>query len=330
MQQYLLAKIWYVTQISPPHPTDAIRRINTAIAWFIWNGEIFRVPLSTLQRGKNDGGWNMYNAEAKCRALFMYRLQKQSQQKGTITADWLKHWNLNIKPGNPQYPVGITEKMGYLRTYATDAAYIPEQWRTETPKVYKKRIYETLKALAIAITPSMPMRAEKQCPEAEWTTIWKNLALTPTTGEDKANWYKVIHDIIPTNERLHRIRIAPTDLCFECNQKDTLIHRMIECGENAANWKRIQNHIARMLRVAPKNIPHDWLIRPQMKLWPPQRQRAVLWLLARYVSFTIERRRSQNPIELMDFLKRSRWKLYQSSHRKKQVANFLMVLDMPQ
>ena len=100
--------------------------------------------------------------------------------------------------------------------------------------------------------------------------------------------------------------------------------------ENAANWKRIQNHIARMLRVAPKNIPHEWLIRPQMNLWPPQRQRAVLWLLARYVSFTTERRRSQNPLELMDFLKRSRWKLYQRSHRKKQVANFLMVLDMPQ
>jgi len=90
--------------------------------------------------------------------------------------------------------------------------HIPGQRRTETSKVYKKRIYDTLKALAIAITPSMPMRAEKQCPEAEWKTIWKNLALTPTTGEDKANWYKVIHDIIPTNERLHRIRIAPKDL----------------------------------------------------------------------------------------------------------------------
>jgi len=231
----------------------------------------------------------MYNAEAKCRALFMYRLQKESKQKWTITAEWLKYWILNIKPENPPYPAGITEKMGYLRTYATDAAYIPGQRRTETSKVYKKRIYETLKALAIAITPSTPMRAEEQCPEAEWKTIWKDLELTPTTGEDKANWY-VIHDVIPINERLHRIRIAPTDLCIECNQKDTLIHRMTECGEKAANWKRIQNHIARMLRVAPKNIPHEWLICPKMNLWPPQRQRAVLWLLARYVSFTTERR----------------------------------------
>ena len=106
-------------------------------------------------------------------------------------------------------------------TYATDAAYIPGQWRTETSKVYKKRTYDTMKALATAITPPTGMRAEKQCPEAEWKTIWKNLALAPITGEDKANRYKIIHDIIPTNERLHRIGIAPADLCNECNQKDT-------------------------------------------------------------------------------------------------------------
>jgi len=47
VHKYLLAKIWYVTQIFPPLP-DCIRHINTTISWFIWQGEIFRVPLSTL------------------------------------------------------------------------------------------------------------------------------------------------------------------------------------------------------------------------------------------------------------------------------------------
>jgi len=57
--------------------------------------------------------------------------------------------------------------MGYLRTYATDAAIVPRQRRTETTYAYKKRIYDTLKALAIVTTPPMEMRIEKQCPEAE-------------------------------------------------------------------------------------------------------------------------------------------------------------------
>jgi len=52
---YLLAKIWYVALIYPP-PADCLRQLNTTISWFIWRGDIFRIPLTTLQRGKADGG----------------------------------------------------------------------------------------------------------------------------------------------------------------------------------------------------------------------------------------------------------------------------------
>ena len=30
----------------------------------------------------------------------------------------------------------------------------------------------------------------------------------------------------------------------------------------------------------PSRIPQDWILRPQFHIWPPQRHRAVLWLLA--------------------------------------------------
>ena len=50
---HLLAKLWHTAQVLPP-PRDCIRRIVSAIAWFIWRGAIFRVPLSTLQRRKEE------------------------------------------------------------------------------------------------------------------------------------------------------------------------------------------------------------------------------------------------------------------------------------
>ena len=55
VHDYLLAKIWYVAQIYPP-PAECLRQLYTTISWFIWRGDIFRVPLSTLQRGNMDGG----------------------------------------------------------------------------------------------------------------------------------------------------------------------------------------------------------------------------------------------------------------------------------
>ena len=54
VHEFLLARIWYVAHIFPL-PTDSMRQLNTTIFWFLWRGEIFRVPLSTLHRGRDDG-----------------------------------------------------------------------------------------------------------------------------------------------------------------------------------------------------------------------------------------------------------------------------------
>ena len=48
---YLLARAWYTAEIFPM-PTDCTRQVNTAISCYIWRSEIFRVPISTLQRRK--------------------------------------------------------------------------------------------------------------------------------------------------------------------------------------------------------------------------------------------------------------------------------------
>jgi hypothetical protein len=102
VENYLLAKAWYVTQIFPP-PGDCLRQIRMAITWYIWRGEIFRVPLSTLCRSRETGGWNLTHVEAKCRALLIIRLQTQCRSEGTITNWWLKRWKLNHPSANPPH-----------------------------------------------------------------------------------------------------------------------------------------------------------------------------------------------------------------------------------
>jgi hypothetical protein len=58
VRDYLLAKVWYVAQIFPP-PIECIQMLDTSISWFLWKGVIFRVPLSILQRRKEEGGWDL-------------------------------------------------------------------------------------------------------------------------------------------------------------------------------------------------------------------------------------------------------------------------------
>jgi hypothetical protein len=48
---YLLGNLWHSAQIFPV-PRDCIREIVSAMIWYVWQGAIFRVPISTLQRRK--------------------------------------------------------------------------------------------------------------------------------------------------------------------------------------------------------------------------------------------------------------------------------------
>jgi hypothetical protein len=126
IQEYLLAKIWYLTQIYP-HPEESVRQLSTPISWFIRKGQIFWVPMSTLHKKKKDRGWDLINMKAKGRALFLHRMRTQSQGSGTVTSEWRRSWDLESQSNNPPCRDGIPPALQYLRRYSMDAAYVPLQ-----------------------------------------------------------------------------------------------------------------------------------------------------------------------------------------------------------
>jgi hypothetical protein len=230
VHEYLMAHAWYVAQIYPP-PDVCVRQLNTTISWFVWKGDIFRVPMSTLYRPKEDGGWDLTNLSVKSHALLLYRMRQQVMKQGTVTLAWMRTWGLNVKGVNPPFRDGIPENLEYLRRFAMDSAYMDEQGLMESKRAYKRRLYNTLDNISRGETALQDVRITKVWRNTEWKTVWKNIHCTPVPGGTKAVWYKVIHDILPTNVRLHKIRISPTDKCILCGMQDTLQHCLIKCGE---------------------------------------------------------------------------------------------------
>jgi hypothetical protein len=136
VHNFLLARAWYKAQIFPP-PEECVREIHTAISWYIWRGEIFKVPLSTLQRPKAQGGWGLIHVAAKSRALHQHRLRTQGQKTRTITAVWLRPWDLLKTNKNPPNRDRIPASIEYLRIHVMDSAYIAHLGPTESIKAYK-------------------------------------------------------------------------------------------------------------------------------------------------------------------------------------------------
>jgi hypothetical protein len=118
-----------------------------------------------------------------------------------------------------------------LHIYARDKAYIETPKQGEPPRTCRARIYETLRRIKLAANPPRNVRITMRYPTTDWGVVWANLHATWAADSIKVNWFKVIHDILPTNERLHAIGPTGTPLCPNCGENDTVMHKIIECGE---------------------------------------------------------------------------------------------------
>jgi len=74
-------------------------------------------------------------------------------------------------------------------------------------------------------------------PRIDWATVWNNFYNTRTSEGARSAWYVVIHDILPTHTRLHRIRLVESEACSLCGKRDTTLHRLTECGISQEIWK---------------------------------------------------------------------------------------------
>jgi len=146
-----MARVWYLAQMYPP-PDECVRQLNTTISWYVWRGEIFGVPLSTRQRRKCEGGWNLIHITSKSCALFLYHLRQQGLRSRTLTAEWLRSWGLIVQSKNPPYKDRLPATIEYLRRYTVDVAYLQQQGSTESQSTYMRRLYVTMHYMCPAAT----------------------------------------------------------------------------------------------------------------------------------------------------------------------------------
>jgi hypothetical protein len=88
-------------------------------------------------------------------------------------------------------------------------------------------------------------------PDVDWTHVWYNLHRSHLSAMVKSEWYAVIHDIIPTRQRLAGIHIVEDAYCAGCGAVDSLLHRLYECGQGPVIWTWVKTGIAAFLRAPP-------------------------------------------------------------------------------
>lgn len=133
------------------------------------------------------------------------------------------------------------------------------------------------------------LRSVKPIPVAIRSKAWvSGSSLVGNAGLNlRSAWYTVIHDLLPTNTRLQRIRLVDTDNGAQCGKQDTTLHQLTECRLGRETWEWTRTRIAWIHRTDPRRVPTEWFLRPCFQLWPRHKKQATLWILANMVFYLV-------------------------------------------
>jgi hypothetical protein len=118
----------------------------------------------------------------------------------------------------------------------------------------------------------------------------------------------------------------PTTACSRCGETDTLLHRITRGEVGPMIWMWTRARIAAILRVHPQHISEEWTLRPIFHFWPPQRQAAIVRIVAHLVTYQLQTQRRLSLADYIDFLKRARLKEYHRKSKHPLVGRYLEVL----
>ena len=182
-----------------------------------------------------------------------------------------------LNPGRPPYY--SEEFFSAIRTVKTEGLL---NVKTLSLKLWYKVLLEnfvTTEVDADGFRFNKRCKIESEHPDIDWERTWSLASLPGLESCDYTFLWKMIHNILPTQQRLHRIlRNVDSPNCNHCQSQQicSLPHALFTCNHNSdvGNW---------LLRVLDSNLPG--IVPQQVVLLniniEDQLRLPIVWLIAK-------------------------------------------------
>ena len=128
--------------------------------------------------------------------------------------------------------------------YNEELFTVIRQVHNETPlnvaQMTEKQWYKVLLEKKVIMVESersqqlIPCRAELKNPELDWETTWPRIRLSGLGAELTSFLFKLLHDLLPTQERVARTSPSVSGICKLCvhNAEEDILHALVRCTGN--------------------------------------------------------------------------------------------------
>ena len=192
-----------------------------------------------LYRTRTQGGLNLTNVKVKALSLLIKtfletatseKFQRNIFHEAIFRWFILKERNL-VKPKLPPY---YSEDMLGIISSAREEGLL--NINTMSLKIWYKYLLEVKVTHTESEDTSVlvPCRVERLAPAIDWGRSWRAVCVPGLSPVMRSFLWRMLHDILPTQERLHRMNMsnAPSPLCISCSEGeiDSLEHALLKCS----------------------------------------------------------------------------------------------------
>ena len=294
---YCFSKIWFRTHSVDLRESDFSKITSSAKSW-LYADMLLKPEETVLHRPVSSGGLALLHVKSKalaglircfletaCIPKFRQSLYHQLLFRFHVLED-----RSIENPGFPPY-------------YNNDFFSVIRQVHLNTPlnvaQMSEKQWYQLLLESKVTMVETdgdsqlVPCRAELKFPEFDWESTWSKSRLHGLGSELMSFLFKVLHDILPTQERIARTNVTVNGNCKLCisNDQEDLLHALIRCPGNQGIGLAVINCLP-----GERELQDHHVLKLQLDLEEPLELPEVWFLAAAWNSLWESRRLGKRPL----------------------------------
>ena len=278
LKVFALSRLWYLASALPIKKGMA-KKIEKVCGRFIWNhsGRILRIKMEELKKTKEEGGLDMPCISSMADALIVKQLLRMLDSGDSKTLGHVSYWIGSRLDQMFQVHVGavsgwIPDHFAVMIDLLNEAVSVglvdAASWKSLTTRdIY--RFY-------ISLLPKVKIETDTGL---DYQPVWKRLVSGFFDPGVRDTLLLLIHNKLPTAERLHRISVRDNNVCKVCpgGKVEDVVHFFCECVRVETAWSWVRSRIVNLLGASAGAVS-NWEL---LNLFFPKSffDKEILWIV---------------------------------------------------
>ena len=218
---YCISKIWFKTGSVDLRVSDGTA-ISSKLKSYVYQDLLQKPSEVMLYRRVEEGGLGLHHVQSKALAHLISTFIQTAANKRfrrSLFHSWLYRFHIEGEDNLPN--PGFTPY--YDRNFFEVIKEAHTQPQLNPPEMTVSQWYQFLlsrnltKQVINEVPVLVPCRIEEKYPQICWADSYRISRLKGLSPQNKSFLFKLIHELLPSKERLNHLNLAPTSLCWCSN-----------------------------------------------------------------------------------------------------------------